>query len=55
MKDKILDAPQNGLSKKLFALRRLPRIADIERLRSKIRDKNKRKRFLRSTLDDIHR
>lgn len=26
MEDKILDAPQNGLSKKLFALRKLLRI-----------------------------
>ena len=43
MEDKILDAPQNGLSKKLFALHKLPRIADTERLRSKTKDKNKRK------------
>lgn len=40
MEDKILDAPQNDLSKKLFALRKLPRKADTERLRSKIRDKD---------------
>jgi len=54
MEDKILDAPQNDLSKKFFVLK-LPYIADIERLRSKTRDKNKRKRFVRSTLDDICR
>jgi len=54
MEDKILDAPQNGLSKKLFAFLNY-HVADTERLRSKIKDKGKRKRFFRSTLDDTRR